>query len=173
MLRYFKSARMTILKIRYSDCRWCKCGKFISTNTSNSRSLYGQRFTIAWEERKRDLCILQCRIGRIIVKHIQKYRILFICALQDTLVIDFKMRFWNLLLFMSFILFVYKCLLTVSGLAKVAIFTTNVDAEHETATFAKPVLAVRCFLFKAFSCFCLCYVIICFNCWLMNPTILF
>ena len=45
---------------------------------------------------------------------------------------------------------------TVSGLAKVAIFTTNVDAENQfwlttnvsaeywTATFAKPVLAVRC-----------------------------
>jgi hypothetical protein len=30
--------------------------------------------------------------------------------------------------------------LTVSGLAKVAIFTTNVSAEHGTATFAKPVL---------------------------------
>jgi hypothetical protein len=32
---------------------------------------------------------------------------------------------------------------TFSGLAKVAIFTTNVSAEHGTATFAKPVLCVR------------------------------
>jgi hypothetical protein len=34
-----------------------------------------------------------------------------------------------------------KLPLTVSSLAKVAIFTTNIDAEHWAATFAKPVLA--------------------------------